>query len=459
MRLTGLVRRAALLLCLVGTVPAAMAGNPVSQDMPDIALSRHPEGRWAVRYVLPVPARQLVFVRADARGTRARDWTALDPDFQLVVENGVEVVRRRDGAPFTQAVFTMPTRYVTLDKDYAPFAPFGDGGLLVHSGRFHACAERCPEVGMGRPVRWRVRLMPSAGEHAIVGGQVVAAVDFLDGDDGTSLYVGKATPVETADVLAVIDQAMPDGIRQRLQSLLPRLMALYARELGALQAKPMLFASRDAAHPGGGYGYQGGTLPGQVFMHIYGDHPAFATPAFAARMDAFFAHEAAHMYQHYPATDQAASWIHEGGADALAAVALQQLGESDPAAVGVRLRDARDSCATSLAAGPLAEAGERGDFDAYYRCGLVLQMAVDAAVRRASGGQCGLFCVWRDFQARVRGGAPWTGATFIEAARKRGGDGAADFLMAVTDGKPDNPAALLADGMAAAGLPPAPPKN
>jgi hypothetical protein len=229
--------------------------------------------------------------------------------------------------------------------------------------------------------------------------------------------------------------------------------------LGALQAKPLLFASRDAAHPGGGYGYQGGTLPGQVFMHIYGDHPAFATPAFAARMDAFFAHEAAHMYQHYPATAQGESWIHEGGADALAAVALQQLGESDPAALGRRLRDARDSCATSLAAGPLAEAGERGDFDAYYRCGFILQMAVDAAVRQASGGQCDLFCVWRDFQARVRSGAPWTGATFIAVARKRGGEGTADFLAAVTEGKPGNPATLLASGTAAAGLPPAPPQD
>lgn len=59
----------------------------------------------------------------------------------------------------------------------------------------------------------------------------------------------------------------------------------------------------------------------------------------------------------------------------------------------------------------------------------------------------------------MRGGAPWTGATFIEAARKRGGDGAADFLMAVTNGKPGTPGKLMADGMAAAGLPPAPPKN
>jgi len=31
--------------------------------------------------------------------------------------------------------------------------------------------------------------------------------------------------------------------------------------------------------------------------------------------------------------------------------------------------------------------------------------------------------------------------------------------MAVTEGKPDNPGMLLADGMAGAGLPPAPPKN
>ena len=453
MRLTA----ATFLLCLQAPLAAsATASTPPGTAamgtgaLPAIALARAPDGRWTVRYALPAPAARLVFSRPDTQGTRARDWAPLDPAFRIAVEDGIEVVRRQDGGVFRDVAFAIRPVYVTLEKDYAPFSPFGDGGLLLYTGRFHACAEHCD--GMASP-QWRLTLAPPAGQHAVVGGRVVPAVDMVDRDDGTNLYVGNAAPVETPDVLAVIDGTMPPDIRARMASLLPRLMAVYAAQLGALPSKPMLFASRDAAHPGGGYGYQGGTLPGQVFMHIYGDNPAFATPVFAGRLDAFFAHEAAHLYQHYPDAAQADTWIHEGGADALAAVALRQLGEADPAAVPAQLAQARTACATSLTAGPLAEAGTRGDFDAYYRCGFVLQMAVDAAVRRASNGQCDLFCVWRDFQGRVRNGAPWTGATFIAAARSRGGDAVAEFLRTATEGRAEAPGALLASGMAASGLP------
>jgi len=446
------IRRLLLLACIALPGAAVAAQDRHDSDaraMPGIALSRADDGRWVAGYELPVPSTGLRFERVDPQPTRVRDWMPLDPAFQLLVEDGAEVVRRRDGTAFTQVALAMKPLYVQMEKDYAPFSPFGDGGLLIHTGRFHACALPCADAGTPA---WRVRLAPPRGEHAIVAGRTVAAVDFIDRDDGTNLYVGKAVPVETADVIAVIDPTMPAGIRERLASLLPRLMAFYGDALGVLPQKPMLFASRDAAHPGGGYGYQGGTLPGQVFMHVYGRHPAFDTPAFATRMDTFFAHEAAHMYQHYPAlADGADAWIHEGGADALAAVALLRLGESDAAATDARVADARDACAASLAAGPLSEAGARGDFDAYYRCGFVLQMAVDATVRRASHGACGLPCVWRDFQARVRGGKPWNADTFIEAVSAQAGAAAADFLRTVVAGKADVPAGLLDDGLRAAG--------
>lgn len=40
----------------------------------------------------------------------------------------------------------------------------------------------------------------------------------------------------TPDVVAVIDQAFPADTRARLESLLPKLMAVYDRELGALKS-------------------------------------------------------------------------------------------------------------------------------------------------------------------------------------------------------------------------------
>jgi hypothetical protein len=444
------------LLACVALAGASLVAAPLraAGPVPTPAIELAPQGaQWEVRYTLPRPVRELRFARVDRHGNRAGSWKPVEPGMAIALEDGEEVVRRSDGAAFDRAAFRVPPRYVELEKDYAPFAPFGDGGLLIHSGRFHACAERC-----AGGETWAVAVLPPAGAHAIVGGRVVEAARFVDEGDGTNVYVGRATPVATAHVVAVIDQAFPADTRARLESLLPRLMAFYGGEFGALEQRPMLFASRDAAHPGGGYGFQGGTLPGQVFMHLYGDNPAFGTPAFAARLDWFFAHEAAHLFQGYPAlADNGDSWIHEGGADALAAVALQALGVAGPDVVEARLQSSVDACATGIARHPLKRAHLEGSFDSFYACGFVMQMAVDAAARRASDGACGLACVWRDFQAKVAAGEAWSTGTFASVVERRADAATAEFVRKVAGEVPADPVALLREGLARAGRQPARP--
>ena len=447
MKVTHLLAIAAV-ACVAATSSLAATPEPPPTSAPTIAIELVPgQAQWEVRYTLPRPVRQLRFARVDAKGNRAADWTAVDPALGIVLEDGEEVVRRTDGEPFDHAAFRMAPRYKVLEKDYAPFSPFGDGGMLVHTGRFHICAPAC-EGGES----YTVSLQPPAGAHAIVHGKVVPSVHFEDADNGPNLYVGQAQPVTTPDVVAVIDQAFPAATRARLESLLPQLMAFYGEQFGALDSRPMLYASRDENHPGGGYGYQGGTLPGQVFMHFYGRNAAFDTPEFAARVNWFFAHEAAHLYQHFESiSDDGDSWIHEGGADALAAVALQALEVIDREAVQARLQQSVDGCAKGIAASPLRQAHANGSFDAYYSCGFVLQMAVDAAARRASDGACGLACVWRDFQADVKAGKPWNSETFIAAAERHTDEQTATFLRAVLDEVAADPKALLREGLARAG--------
>jgi len=404
--------------------------------------------QWEVRYALPAPARELRFARVDAKGNRASSWTAVDPALTIKLDGDEEVVRRSDGAAFDHAAFRMAPRYSVLEKDYAPFSPFGDGGMLVHTGRFHVCAETCKGSET-----YQLSLQPPAGAHAIVHGQVVESVRFEDVEDGTNLYVGRAMPVTTPDVVAVIDQAFPAETRARLESLLPKLMAFYGHEFGALPARPMLYASRDENHPGGGYGYQGGTLPGQVFMHFYGRNAAFDTPEFAARVDWFFGHEAAHLYQHYPSlADTGDSWIHEGGADALAAVALQSLDVIGPDAVQSRLQASLEACAKGIARHPLKLAHtDGGSFETYYACGFVLQMAVDSAARRTSKGECGLACVWRDFQKDIAAAKPWNSDTFIAVVARRADEPTARFLRVVVNDTSPQPATQLRDGLKQAG--------
>ena len=438
--ITGALLVASLAACAAAPVERAA---PMAEATIDVA----PNGStWEVDYTLPRPVAALRFARVDHHGTRARDWTPLEPGFELVATDDGEVVRRRDGATISRVGFAMQPQYVLFEKDYAPFSPFGDGGLLIHSGRLHACAERCED---DVEYRWRVRITPPAGAHAIVAGQVVAGGDFLDTQPGTNVYVGQARPLDTPDVVAVVDAAMPGGIRDRLAMLLPRLMDLYGDELGRLPSRPMLYASRDERYPGGGYGYQGGTLPGQVFMHVYGRNDAFATEAFAVRMDSFFAHEAAHLYQRFPSlAEQGDSWIHEGGADAMSLLALARLGEIDAETARTRVDEAVAVCAKGIGQAPLLPLPASGRFELTYACGLVVQMAVDAAARRSTiGPACDLFCVWREYQRRVDAGAPWTTATFVQVVADRVDSDTAHFVREAVTTSPADPGAFLRAGL------------
>ncbi len=445
LRVAGIARRALAAALLVA------AGSSSAATVPSITLTPVGE-QWRVEYTLDAPAKALRFARTDRQGNRARDWTPVDPMIELVLVDGEEVIRRRDDAPFAQASFDVPPRYRPLEKDYAPFSPFGDGGLLIHTGRFHACVDRCADDDS--PV-WTFAMTPPAGAHVIHGGTVHdASLEFTDRDSGTNIYVGTATPVATPDVVAVVDQTLPVAARDALEQLFPRLMALYVEEFGPLPSKPMLFASHDAAHPGGGYGYQGGTLPGQVFIHIYGRHEAFSSDDFQARMRWHFAHEAAHLFQRYdrqPVPD-GESWIHEGGADAKAALALQRLGVLDTTALRERIEGALAQCSSGLAERPLHTSHDAGAFDNYYHCGLLLQLAADAAARRASDGTCDLFCIWRDFLAAVAGGAPWNVDTFATVVERRAGPDTAAFIRRVASEQLQAPQQALRVGLEAAGI-------
>src|SRR5690606_5925767 len=122
---------------------------------------------------------------------------------------------------------------------------------------------------------------------------------------------------------------------------------------------------------------------GQVFMHFYG--PGWNEPDRAdwlrRWMPWFFAHEAAHLFQQYERNaDPAASWIHEGGAEAFAYLALQGMpGSGIPRDfLDEKLEQAASACAEGLKQGSLADAQADGRFHNHYECGLLMQPALHA---------------------------------------------------------------------------------
>lgn len=440
---------AALLMAL----PAAMAESGASVASPDglntnpaIQLAASKPGYWSATYRLRTPTVRLAFSRTpDDR--RAKEWRA-QAGFRIVHREGADFIERLDGKAFKRVRVESPANFVLLPKDYAPFSDFSDGGLLIHSGRFFTCPIECKSGG------WQMTLNIPPTSKAIVGGaEYKRQVVWDDGREGRKVYVGGATPVANSHFLAIVDPALPAPIRDRLSEMLPIFMDYFVKQLGDLQHKPMLFASYGKTQ-GSGYHMKGGTLPDQVFMHIFGNLPEnIGEQEFSWYVGWFFAHEAAHMFQGdgtASAIDEE-SWVHEGSAELLAMFALAQ---SDPGArsnIEKRANIAEKKCAAGLTEMRLRDAAKAGRFELYYDCGLLMQRRFDRDIRTANPKSDGALELWRDYRARVQAGAPPGQNTYLAAVEALAGMQTAKWGRRISDERLPDPSAFLAESSVSSG--------
>ncbi len=353
-------------------------------------------------------------------GYRAEVWKPADGAFRWVKEGEGERIERTDGQTFRQVAFTIPIDYRALPKSYAPFSPFSQGGALIHSGQFHACpAAPCEQTGP-LPIR-----ITAPGEIVgVEGRRTPDRESFISRDDGTSIFIGTLKPVDADGFVAIIDPGLPAAVRQHLDRSLPQAIQDIAAIYGPLSFKPELYVSiDDEPEKNGQISSQGGTLPNQIFMHFDGENAkervAADNPLW---LDWFFAHEAAHLFQQDKSGkqfgDDRFAWIHEGGADAMAALTMVGRGPAERAYVLSRKDQAQQACATGLVTTPLWKASAEGKFDLHYQCGLIMWLAIDQDLRRAGKG--GLADLNRALFVAVRSGEPWSEEVFFKLARELG---------------------------------------
>ncbi len=429
-----------LMLLAITTWLAACVSVP-SQDQ--IQLSPAGDQHWNVIYRFSRPTSGITLVRTpnEARSNR---WKFTSPDFEIIKVNDEDVIRRSDGGAFSMVNVLVPATYVPLPKDYAPFSPFSDGGLLIHSGRFQGCATAKLQVENTCDGPWLMKITPPKGMHIIVEGQLQSrTTQWLDSGDGTKVYVGTAKPSESSYFIGIVDSALPTAITEPIEKLLPQLMKLYAQMLPPLRQRPMLFVSYDASFSEG-HGHQGGTLPDQVFMHFYGPGWEGSDLAGQTYEDTawFFAHETGHLFQHSVTGVRDASWIHEGAAEAFAYLSLQSLKAVSQEYLDEHRQRALDGCSYALSKGTLASAVDRARFSDYYDCGLIMFLAIDAAVRMSSANQEDLFSFWTTLIAETGKNEPWEDVIFLEKIRHAIGPSLADRLRLVVSD--DSDAAAIA---------------
>jgi hypothetical protein len=353
-------------------------------------------------------------------GYRSQDWQPEESSFVWIKEGDGERIVRADGKPFSSLTLTIPIRYRSLPKSYAPFSPFSEGSALIHTGQFHACLTVPCDGTDALPIE-----IAATGKIIGVGGRRVAdRTSYVSSGDGTNAFLGTLAPVEADGFVGIIDPGLPTAVQDHLKASLPRAMVDFARIYGALSFRPELYVSIDARpRKDGKESTQGGTLPGQIFMHFDGatarKRISEGSPFW---LDWFFAHEAAHLFQQDKAGrllgDDKAAWIHEGGADAMAALALLRRGSGEQTYVVGRVNAAETACAKGLAIAPLDQATAAGNFDLHYQCGLLIWLALDGELRGLK--QNGLHALNKTMFTLMRAGAPWNEQTFLSAAQKVG---------------------------------------
>ena len=227
---------------------------------------KSPAGSWSVSYTSDTPVTRIAFKRSPD-SSRLKRWAIKSADFELFKVSDYEAVRRIDGKAFTQVEFNLTPTYIPLPKDYAPFSPFTDGGMLFHSGRFFACADLC-DSSLNK---WHIRLRAAKEDKIIVDAVTyIAEASWEDSDNGQKIYVGKGDPIQDKNFVSLIDAGLPAPLKELMSQNLPKIMSYFAARMGTLNFRPSLYASYSKTD-NGRYGNQGGTLPRQIFMHWYGE--------------------------------------------------------------------------------------------------------------------------------------------------------------------------------------------
>ena len=154
---------------LIGLSASSWAENA---SMVDVSIVKSKEDKWTLTYQTAKPTARLGFIR-NPDSSRIERWQPKTPGFELVSIDEQEYLIKTDGTNFTEVSLQLTPTYKHLSKDYAPFSPYSEAGLLIYTGRLFACIDTCNDDVN----QWRFSMQVPEDEHMIVNGKVLTGND------------------------------------------------------------------------------------------------------------------------------------------------------------------------------------------------------------------------------------------------------------------------------------------
>jgi len=402
---------AAMVFCTA--IAVAMARAPAPGDV-RVGFEQIEGELVRVHYALARRTRALNFGDRP-HGYRAENWRFETTGMQIVMIDDEEWAVRRDGKKFDSFSVIVTPAADRLPKEYQPVSAYGDGGAMIFTGHFWPMRE----AGGRRNTSFS--FTPAPGGSVVAFGERAAALaDWRSPMAHPAfVYMGTVDPVETPEVMALVDPAAPGWVIEEFYSLTPQVFSHFAKIFGfTLETKPNLFLAAPVNGDKSRLSYAGDALPGQFQITLDGGGWAAKTRQTETIFRRSTIHEAVHLWQSVvrPSVEDVAAWVHEGAADAIANETMTALGLWDEAQGAQNFRAAKNSCAEALDEGSLASAGERNAWRAYYACGHIIA----AAVARADGASVSDF--WAAFIERAGAANGYSEALYFDFVEERTGN-------------------------------------
>lgn len=411
------------------------------------------EDRWAVTWSFAEATPGMIFDRRKP-AFRAESWQA-DADLVWVKQGEHELLKSADGAPRTN--FGVSFRTDDGDKQRAPplNVRFSDGTRLLFTAHLGAhalaCAgERCDRRGVGAPRVWELRTSPERSLRALDASAKGSLIWAEPAGDlrGTYVVAGEPRVLSGPRATTLLDPGLPPWLARETEDKLPRLLSLYAGEVGlALDFSPLVLLSKSRAdRPGDGF--RGRTLPRLVQLEALGGGWDVEQPALARKWLEFLAHESFHFYNAQLARrtgEGKDEWLSEGSSVYVSGRALAELGLLDAAALEARYVGSGNAC-LSLS-GPLRSEQAEPHF---YTCGELSQLAVAGALADKGG----MFPFYRALFERARAQGSYGGEDFLALVKEQTKDQAllADLRQLLDQGLGTDPRALVTRLLARGGV-------
>ena len=429
------MRRLLFLLLILVTAPA-----PATQLEPvRVTVTRNGDG-FLADFEFPRSAPAWAFFRssvaaADREPWRPNSWTVLTPGVTLERRGRHDAFVAAGGRPVPRKVRVRVTPFTEeVVADYVPALRLGGDSVALFDGHFATFSVDALGKLDGLPQNPPSDMIGDGGTRLRFAGDGLRIAGDVDGyrsgnSSGAYGLFGVPDAIVRNGLATVIDSDLPSWLADDLARISPQVIDQLTARLGpAPLTEPTILAAWEGAERKGA-SMNGGTLKGLILMRFEGQRALTPHPKVSEMARWFMAHEAAHFWlgQAVGYEHPRDGWITEGGADLLA---YRTVAAMDPAFdVGAALQESVDSCIAWSAEGGVAGAAERGEHDAYYKCGTVLGLVAE----KASGGDFGGF-VRRLIEAN-RDDRAVSRAEWLAALESRvPGKGLAQAIGALLDG-------------------------